>query len=93
MKDKSYKHIKDAHNKVMGNINMVKVWKGAGTKVKKDLSRDWDLFIKKHKLKKINSKSFSIGSVINWLFSTGYFLFTFNYMRSKLNKSGAVVNP
>ena len=51
VKDKPYKHIKDAHNKVMGNINMVKVWKGAGTKVKKDLSRDWDLFVKKHKLK------------------------------------------
>ena len=36
---------------------------------------------------------FWIWVIINWLFSTGYFLFTFNYMRSKLNKSGAVVNP
>ena len=31
--------------------------------------------------------------IINWLFSTGYFLFTFYYMRFKLNKSTAVVNP
>ena len=36
---------------------------------------------------------FWIWVIINWLFSTGYFLFTFNYMRLKLNKSGAVVNP
>ena len=39
------------------------------------------------------SQFFWIWVIINWLFSTGYFLFTFNYMRSKLNKSGAVVNP
>ena len=36
---------------------------------------------------------FWIWVIINWLFSSGYFLFTLNYMRSKLNKSGAVVNP
>ena len=36
---------------------------------------------------------FWIWVIINWLFSTGYFLFTFNYMRLRLNKSGAVVNP
>ena len=39
------------------------------------------------------SQFFWIWVIINWLFSSGYFLFTLNYMRSKLNKSGAVVNP
>ena len=36
---------------------------------------------------------FWIWVMINWLFSTGYFLFTLNYMKSKLNKARAVVNP
>jgi len=36
---------------------------------------------------------FWIWVTINWIFSICYFLFTFNYLRSKLQETRAVVNP
>ena len=36
---------------------------------------------------------FWIWVVINWIFSITYFLFTFNFLRSKLQETRAVVNP
>ncbi len=36
---------------------------------------------------------FWIWVIINWIFSLSYFLFTFNFIRSKLQTTRAVVNP
>ena len=36
---------------------------------------------------------FWIWVVINWIFSITYFLFTFNYLRSRLQETRAIVNP
>ncbi len=36
---------------------------------------------------------FWIWVIINWIFSICYFLFTYNYIRSKLHQSRTVVNP
>ena len=36
---------------------------------------------------------FWIWVIINWIFSITYFLFTFNYLKSKLQETRAIVNP
>ena len=51
VKSQPYTKIKEAHNKVMGQVNLVKTWKGAGTKTKKDVSKDFKIFVNRYNLK------------------------------------------